>query len=57
MVDNQVYPVEASPDDEVPGRPVPKSAEKHGDHYVDVSSNFPATVPTERDVKVIPQKG
>src|SRR6267142_1185808 len=45
--------VDASPDDESPIGAVPQTAEKHGQHQIDVGALLAKAITTEADVKVV----
>ena len=49
----EVETVQAAPDHEPPGRPVPQAAEQHRDHEVDVRPALTATAAAEGDVQVV----
>ena len=49
--------VQSTPDDKIPRRAVPESAEQHGDDQIEVSASDFAAVAAERNVEVFAQPG
>ena len=56
-VDGQGNAVESSPDDKVPRRAVPESAQHHGNHQVAVGLCCAAAISAQGNIEVIPEPG
>ena len=52
-LEREIAAVDATPDQEVPARPVPQPAEQHHQREVDIRADAALAVAAERDVKVI----
>lgn len=57
VIGAEVEAVEAAPDDEVPRRPVPESAQQHRHGKVAVAAEGSLAAAAERDVEIISQEG
>jgi len=55
LVQGQRYAVQRSPKDEAHGRPVPQTAEQHGDEQVEIGADTPLAVAAQRDIEIIAQ--
>src|SRR5262245_27560514 len=49
--------MEAPPKNEIPTRTMPESTEQHGNHQVSIGCQSAATIPPEREVKIIAEPG
>lgn len=54
-MDRQIKSVKPPPDDEGPVRSVPKTAEEHRYHIIQIRSRRPVVAAAERNIKVIAQ--
>src|SRR5215469_6062266 len=56
VVDNQIDSVEPTPSNKGPVCPVPKAAQQHRDHQIQITTCFTAAIPSEPDVDVVSQE-
>ncbi|MPN04004.1 hypothetical protein SDC9_151240 [bioreactor metagenome] len=55
LVHHQRAAMQCAPEHHLPVCPVPKPAEQHGQHQVDLGAGFPFPVAAKRDIEIVPQ--
>src|SRR5205823_15118302 len=56
VIDRQIRGMKTTPDDETPGRPMPKAAKNHCENKIRVAPGDAAAVPAQRDVDIITEE-
>ena len=57
LMNGQCHAMKSSPHNEVPRSTMPESAQQHGQNQIDIGTEFPFSVPSQRNIKVVAQPG